>query len=89
MAILREEAWERIRKRRLAGDFKPKPTPKPSPSQTSIEGDDDERGGLGAVGDVAGTMLRGYERAGRLAGILVNLSKRFKSYQAKVTGMLP
>ena len=36
MAILSEEAKERIRKRRLAGDFKPKPTPT-GPAQNPME----------------------------------------------------
>ena len=64
-----EEDRERLRQKRLAGDFDRKPTPKPSPRSTSIEGDDDERGGLGSIGDIAGTLWRGYERAARLAGL--------------------
>ena len=60
MAILSEEAKERIRKRRLAGDFKPKDTFVPTPEDPSS---------INILGDVAGTMWRGIERAGRLAGL--------------------
>ena len=64
MAILSEEDRKRIKQKRLAGEFKPKPIPTPVPPPDVSPGE-----ALGGLGDIAGTLWRGYERAGRLAGL--------------------